>query len=180
MPRYFAFLRAINVGGHIVKMEVLRNNFEELGFTNVETFIASGNVIFETRSNSPRIIEAKIEKQLRASLGYEVTTFIRNDEELSAVVQFKPFSEPQLSSARSNCVGFMAESLGKEISTELMKLNSENEMFKLHDREIYWLSRVGQGESTFSNAVFERLTKGKSTFRGLNTLIRLAAKYDLS
>ena len=50
MPRYVAFLRAINVGGHVVKMERLRALFEDLGFAKVETLIASGNVIFETRA----------------------------------------------------------------------------------------------------------------------------------
>ena len=48
MTRYIAFLRAINVGGHTVKMAELKRLFEALGFTNVETFIASGNVIFDS------------------------------------------------------------------------------------------------------------------------------------
>lgn len=52
MTRYFAFLRAINVGGHVVKMDRLRQVFESLAFSNVETFIASGNVIFESTSHS--------------------------------------------------------------------------------------------------------------------------------
>ena len=53
MPRYIAFLRAINVGGHnTVKMDFLRQLFESLGFSNVETFIASGNIVFETTSKN--------------------------------------------------------------------------------------------------------------------------------
>ncbi|MBK6427791.1 MAG: DUF1697 domain-containing protein [Blastocatellia bacterium] len=53
MSRYIAFLRAVNVGGRIVKMKAaLRSIFEELGYQQVSTFIASGNVIFETRSGS--------------------------------------------------------------------------------------------------------------------------------
>jgi uncharacterized protein (DUF1697 family) len=61
MPRYVAFLRAINVGGHIVKMDYLRSLFEELGFTNVETFIASGNVVFDSSYKNPASLEKKIE-----------------------------------------------------------------------------------------------------------------------
>ena len=61
MARYAAFLRAINVGGHVVKMEVLRAAFEDLGFAGVETFIASGNVIFETRAKDLVAVERKIE-----------------------------------------------------------------------------------------------------------------------
>ena len=51
MSRYIAFLKAINVGGHNVKMDQLRKIFESMQFKNVETFIASGNVIFETESS---------------------------------------------------------------------------------------------------------------------------------
>ncbi len=75
MTRYFAFLRAINVGGHVVKVDRLRQIFESLGVSSVETFIASGNVIFESTSKSVRILEKRIESGLREALGYEVVTF---------------------------------------------------------------------------------------------------------
>ena len=52
MTRLIAFLRAINVGGHTVKMDHLRQLFESLGFSGVETFIASGNVVFETNARN--------------------------------------------------------------------------------------------------------------------------------
>ncbi len=52
MPRYIALLRGVNLGGHTVKMDRLKKLFEELGFKKVETFIASGNVIFETGSKN--------------------------------------------------------------------------------------------------------------------------------
>src|SRR5687768_4657369 len=96
MPRYIAFLRAINVGGHTVKMDRLRQLFEELGFANVETFIASGNVIFETRSTKMPALEKKIERHLHAALGYEVTTFIRTPAELTAVAALQPFAPGDL------------------------------------------------------------------------------------
>ena len=57
MPRHIAFLRAINVSGHNVKMDHLRQLFESLGFSNVETFIASGNVIFETKTVNTKLLE---------------------------------------------------------------------------------------------------------------------------
>jgi uncharacterized protein (DUF1697 family) len=66
MPRYFAFLRAIDVGGHVVKMEALRGHFEDLGFLAVETFIASGNVIFQSKSVKAAELEKKIERRLES------------------------------------------------------------------------------------------------------------------
>lgn len=65
VPRYVAFLRAINVGGHTVKMDNLRRLFEAMGFTNVEPFIASGNVIFDSTSKSTAALEKKIEAHMQ-------------------------------------------------------------------------------------------------------------------
>ena len=107
MPRYIAFLRAINVGGHTVKMDVLRQQFEALGFANVETFIASGNVIFETTAKNTRTLEKKIEQQLRAALGYEVATFIRTEAELAAIAQYQPFTTALLKTAQALNVAFL-------------------------------------------------------------------------
>jgi uncharacterized protein (DUF1697 family) len=59
MPKYAAFLRATNLGGHTVKMDDLRRLFEAMGFSNVETFIASGNVIFESASTDSGELEHK-------------------------------------------------------------------------------------------------------------------------
>ena len=77
MTVYIAFLRAINVGGRTVKMDRLRGLFEHLGYADVETFIASGNVIFQSPAEDTRALEQQIEAHLAASLGYEVATFVR-------------------------------------------------------------------------------------------------------
>src|SRR6188472_1508109 len=84
--RYVAFLRAINVGGHIVKMDHLRTLCEAIPLANVSTFIASGNVLFE--SKKPRAqVEAAIEKKLKAALGYDVATMVRSGADLAAIVE---------------------------------------------------------------------------------------------
>ena len=81
MPRYFALLRGINVGGHRVKMDRLRELVEALGFEHVETFIASGNVIFSSASRDVHTMEERIARQLQEALGYEVPTLIRSQSE---------------------------------------------------------------------------------------------------
>jgi uncharacterized protein (DUF1697 family) len=80
MSGYIAFLRAINVGGHTVKMETLRSLFETFGFSEVETFLASGNVIFESPEQDRTALESMIASGLQKALGYEVATFIRTGE----------------------------------------------------------------------------------------------------
>mgnify|MGYP000288938660 CR=1 FL=1 len=90
MRRLFAFLRAINVGGHTVKMDHLRQLCESFGLARVETFIASGNVIFETRARDAAALETNIARGLRAALGYDVAVFLRTETELAAIVRFQP------------------------------------------------------------------------------------------
>src|SRR5580658_2019879 len=106
MARYVAFLKAINVGGHVVKMEQLRQLFSALKFSNVETFIASGNVIFETKSTPDEKLEQKIEKHLEKALGYEVATFVRSIEEIQAISVYEPFSSEAVKAAHVVSVGF--------------------------------------------------------------------------
>src|SRR3979490_3406651 len=96
MQKYVALLRAINVGGHTVKMDHLRDLFKAIGFTNVETFIASGNVIFDSRSKNTQAVERKIEKHLQETLGYKVAAFVRATAELEGVANYKPFSDKEL------------------------------------------------------------------------------------
>src|SRR4029077_5658519 len=85
MPCYAAFLRAVNVGGRIVKMEDLRRHLAAMGLANVETLIASGNVVFDAPAKSAEPLQARIEAGLKKSLGYEVKTFVRSSEEIAAV-----------------------------------------------------------------------------------------------
>ena len=84
MFRFIAFLRAINVGrGRTVKMRSLRQVFESLGFSKVATFIASGNVVFETTTKKTKAFERKIERALKEVLGYEVRTFVWGRDRIS-------------------------------------------------------------------------------------------------
>ena len=179
MARYVAFLRAINVGGHTVGMATLRELFSSVGFSSVETFIASGNVIFEARSAADRLLEKKIEKRLESALGYSVATFVRTDEEIRAISVYKPFSSVAMKEAQALNIGFLAAPLSASAVEALMTLKTAIDDFHVHGRELYWLCRKKQSESTFSNRVFERAIKVSTTFRGATTIARLAAKYPV-
>lgn len=177
MPRYIAFLRAINVGGHTVKMDRLRQIFESLDFSNVETFIASGNVVFETMAGDTTALEARIAAELQAALGYEVATFIRTAAELARIAAYSPFPQSQLDTAQALNIAFLAGPLDAESVRKLMALKTEIDDFTTHEREIYWLCRKKQSESTFSNAILEKTLGRQATLRGANTVQKLAAKY---
>lgn len=180
IARFIAFLRAINVGGHTVKMDHLRQLFEASGFSGVETFIASGNVVFESHSTDTRSLEKIIESLLREALGYEVATFIRTESELADIANYKPFTQSELVTAAALNVAFLSDALDEEGRRKLMALKTEIDDFHVHEREIYWLCRKKQSESTFSNAVLEKTIGKRSTLRGVNTIKKMAAKYSVS
>jgi uncharacterized protein (DUF1697 family) len=177
MPRLVAFLRAINVGGHTVTMEELRRLFKAIGLTEVETFIASGNVIFVSPSKDLPALQRKIERHLTAKLGYEVKVFIRTEAEVAAIAQYKPFEESQLRTAQALNVAFLAEPLAAGAIESLMALRTDIDDFHVNGREVYWLCRKKQSDSKFSNVRFEKALQIRATFRGVNTVTKLAGKY---
>ncbi len=87
MNRYVAFLRGMNLGKRRLEMSQLKTLFEELGYGQVATFIASGNVIFSTRERNAQKLEVRIAEHLERSLGYGVDTFVRTLDEV-AVTDF--------------------------------------------------------------------------------------------
>jgi uncharacterized protein (DUF1697 family) len=177
MTRYVAFLRAINVGGHVVKMEALRALFVSMRFAAVETFIASGNVIFETNRKDTAALTASIESSLQKALGYEVTTFLRTDTDLAAVARCQPFPAANIATAATFCVGFMTAPLDAESTRLALALRSEIDDFHVHGSEFYWLGGLKQSESKFAASVLEKTLKIRVTFRNMNTVQKLAAKF---
>jgi uncharacterized protein (DUF1697 family) len=179
MPKYVAFLRAINVGSHTVKMDQLRKLFEAMGFSKVETVIASGNVVFESSSKSATSLAAKIEKHLQSALGYEVATFIRTPAQVQEIAAYRPFPDPELNDSNHILyVGFLATRPTKEATRKIESLSSKIEDYHVNDREVYWLRRPELGESRFSGAQLEKALRMKATLRNCTTVRRIAAKYS--
>jgi uncharacterized protein (DUF1697 family) len=178
MPRYVAFLRAINVGGHVVKMAELRKLFESIGLERVETFIASGNVVFESAAKADRLLEQKIEAQLKKRLGYPVETFVRSLPEMRAIAEYRPFKASEFDIDRCSLyVGFLSAPPAAEEARKLTALRNKNEGFHVHGREFYWISAIGIGQSVFSGATLDRILRAPATVRNINTIRRLVAKY---
>lgn len=176
--RYIALLRAINVGGHNVKMDRLRKLFESLGFSNVGTFIASGNVIFDSPAEDARTLERQIEDHLRESLGYEVATFVRSVSELADVSRYRPFVTSEFGAEGTSLyIAFLPAPPSGEAEQKLMTFRSDVDDFAVHGREVYWLCRKKISESDFSGALLEKTISMTSTMRNATTVEKLAAKY---
>jgi len=177
--RYFAFLRAINVGGHTVKMADLVQYFQEIGFSDVHTFIASGNVIFSTSAEDVSRLERDIEDMLVLNLGYEVKVFIRSTEEFSGILRYQPFHAEEIANAGAINVGFLTLPLSFAEQEKLQALTTEADYFHCTEREFYWLCKTGQSQSEFSLKLFEKKVGVSATLRGMKTIKRLGEKYAI-
>ncbi len=179
MPKYVAFLRAINVGGHTVKMDQLRQLFEALGLSNVETFIASGNVIFDSKSKNAAVLERKIEAHLEKALGYKVATFLRTTAELASIANYVPFAKSELEAEGTDLfVVFGAKVLTTEGKQRLMALRTKAHDFHCNEREVYWLRRRLMEDSEYSGPALEKSVGMPITVRNSTTVKKIAAKYS--
>jgi uncharacterized protein (DUF1697 family) len=179
MPRHIACLRAINVGGHNIKMADLRALFEQMGFVGVTTFIASGNVVFESPVEDRRALEAQIEQHLKAALGYEVKTFVRSPAELAAIAAYRPFPAADME-AEGNAlyVAFLPGPPPGEVQHKVLALQTPTDEFNFHDRELYWLLRTKLSESSlFSGSTLEKALGVPITMRNITTVRKMAARF---
>jgi uncharacterized protein (DUF1697 family) len=173
--QYIAFLRAVNVGGRIVKMTELKAIFQTLGLSDVNTFIASGNVIFSAGGTAARL-EVKIERGLETTLKYAVPTMLRSAAEVAGAADYEAFSPAALSGA-SLYVGFMKHEASTAAIRAARSLQTDIDALHVHGREVYWLARKNISEATITGAGIEKALQTPVTFRNINTVRRLAAKY---
>ena len=175
MPRYVALLRGINLGGHTVKMVHLAGLFEKLGFKNVETFIASGNVIFESPSKDIAALEKKIETHLEKSLGFPALTFLWTDAELAQVAEHPLYES---SAEHPVYIGFLKTKPSAASKAKLLTYQSKHDEFHVTEREAYWLCRKkGMSESDFFRVGLDKALGMPVTVRNTTTIRKLVAKY---
>lgn len=175
--RYVAFLRAINVGGHVVKMDALRTLFESMRLAGVQTFIASGNVIFSS-SASPANLEKKVEAKLQSALGYRVATFIRSVAELNAIAVGEAFAPPELGDGATLFIGFLKNTPPAAAAARLVSLSNPIDTLRVIGREFYWIRRINLGESRLSGASFEKAIGGEATLRNATTVREIASRFQ--
>ena len=178
MPQYIALLGGINVGGHRIKMAELAARFEELSFGGVETFIASGNVIFASDEEDAALLERQIETHLAQALGYAVPTFLRTTQEIAAIAGYAPFPHlPPIEEGHTLSVFFMAGVLPGASAAALLALRTSMDEFHTTGREVYWLCRGKTTESLVDWTRRGNRLLPPLTARNITTVRKLAAKY---
>lgn len=136
-----AFLRGINVGGHMVKMERLRAILSSAGFEGVRTYIQSGNVFFD--SDEPTAaLENRFEEVLKKELGYDVPTFVRSVEEVRSMLGACPFARLERAEDERHIVLFARPGLVAKVPLPAKSEKGDSEVVGHTDAEIfvrYWV-----------------------------------------
>src|SRR5512133_1695963 len=174
MPRYVAFLRAINLGRErSVRMETLRRAFEDLGFTGVSSYIASGNIIFDSPLRSAGSLENRIEEALMNTLGFEVTPFVRSSSELARIAAFKPFPRSALGLHDELGVILLSAPPAPRPVQALKVLRVPSDELRARGREIYWLRHRSPAGEIYSTTPFDKALDQPFTVRSLNTVRKI-------
>lgn len=176
MPHFIALLRGINLGKRRIKMPVLAKLFEDQGFEQVSTLLASGNVLFSSTVRSERKLVGSIAAHLHEALGYEVPTLIRTAAQLRQVVTDAPFGDLFSQAPHASTqVTFFDQSLPPALASTIEAESTDTDQLRVIGRELYWRCATKISESPLwksSQKNPHHLPHG--TTRNLQTLHKIA------
>ena len=177
MDRYVAFLRGMNLGGRRIKNDDLSRHFEEMGFEQVATFRASGNVIFATaKREAEEKLAARVEAELDVRLGYDVPVFLRSAAEVAAVAAQKPFDPKAVAKSKGKLqVSFLKEKPAAAARKQALVQMTDEDLLAIEGRELYWLPSGGISESDLDLKAIDAAL-GPGTMRTMGTVEQIAAK----
>lgn len=176
MNRYVAFLRGMNLGRRRIKNPELCAAFEDIGFTNVSAFLASGNVIFDATDSDPDVVSRSIEDGLRISLGYEVPTFLRTADEVRSIADYQPFADVTEERSGKMQVAMIGMEVDQSARDSVLKLSNDADMLEIVGRELYWWPKGNFADSELDLKIVEG-TLGAMTIRTKGTIERLAKRF---
>lgn len=168
----------MNLGGRRIKNEGLRAEFAALGFDQVATFRASGNVVFDTDSDEGEAALTKmIEAGLGEGLGYRVPVFLRSAAEVVAIAAREPFEARLLEASKGKLqVSMLVDKPAAKDRRAVLGLATDEDLLAIEDRELYWLPSGGISDSDLDlNAIDKAL--GEGTMRTMGTIEQIATKH---
>jgi len=169
MNKYLALLRGINVSGkNKILMKDLKNLCESLGWGNVQTFIQSGNVVFESAAETGHASE--LSNAIRKTYGYDVPVVVRNRYEMRKILAVEAFpgSDPAFQH-----VTLLETQPDQGMVDAIPAGKYLPDQFVFQDREIYLYCPGGYGNTKLNNTFFEKKLKTTATTRNLKTMTEL-------
>jgi uncharacterized protein (DUF1697 family) len=154
-------------------MDRLRSEFEALGFDDVTTFIASGNVLFEA-TGSPASLESMIEARLAEQLGYEVPTFVRTARAVTKASALEPFGD--IADGDTHHIVFLRKAPAAAATQATEALSNDQDRFEVHGTELHWRIHGGLTDSSVKSSVLAKAHGQACTTRNTKSLRKLAEK----
>ena len=179
MPTYVALLRAVNVGGTgKLPMADFRKLLEGLGFKNVETYIQSGNAVFDGPGSAAKV-KAAVTTGLEKLMGTPVEVTVRTHEELSLVIAENPFAAEAAADGARVHVAFLAGPAGAGAQAALLSIvaryPARRDRFHLAGEHIYLHLPDGAAETKFSGKTLDKAIGVAGTGRNWNSVLKLHA-----
>jgi len=178
MAVYISILRGINVSGQkIIKMDDLRGLYSGMGFTNVETYIQSGNVIFQYPLTETVVLEKNINEKIAGSLYFEVPVLVKELSELKEIIRNNPFLTEKGGNISQLYATFLSSSPSAEDISKISGNYTPDE-FAVIGKTIYLFCPGGYGKAKLSNTFFEKKLKVSATTRNWKTITELAFRAE--
>jgi uncharacterized protein (DUF1697 family) len=170
--RFVGLLRAVNVGGkNKIKMAELRKAMSESGLDNPQTYIQSGNLLFDS-NKTPRQLEAKIAKLILSEFGHDVPVMVRDLSFIRKIVSRNPFQNLDASFLHA----MILESKPKPADVNMIAdLDFGDDRFQVSSDLIYIYCPNGYSNTKLTNRFFESKLKIASTTRNWRTINKLIA-----
>lgn len=174
MRTCISMLRGINISGHrLIKMEALKALYEELGFMHIQTYIQSGNVIFQHQSGNLRELEIRITDGIRQKFGFDVPVIILEIEELKQIIASNPFLNDLTKDISKIYITYLSVVPDKERYENIGTAQQYEEDFQLIGKTIFIYCTNGYGNTKLSNNFLESKLKVTATSRNWKTTLEL-------
>lgn len=168
MPTHISLLRGINVGGNKkIRMAELKSLYESLGFSNVTTYVQSGNVVFDADSTDAVELITRIEAAIAERFGFDVTVLLRTADDLRRILDNNPFPDAE---AKYLHVLFLSATPAPGAAAALNVPVADGEDWLLAGQEVYLHYPNGSGRSKMTGAFFERVLGVAGSARNWNSV----------
>lgn len=173
--RYISILRGINVGGNRkILMKELKVLFEKLGFTEVVTYIQSGNVVFESDLKlSNADLEVKIEQAITEIFGFDVPVIIRTTDEWAKSIVNNPFWKEKDADIDRLHLTCLKEVPSQELLEKIKLFQYLPDRYEINGKDVFIFCAAGYGTSKLTNPFFESKLKTSATTRNWKTVMKL-------
>ena len=179
MIKHLALLRGINVSGHnMIKMDALKTTLEAVGFTNVETYIQSGNVFVETEEESAFGVGFKIKQEIFKTFGHDVPTIVIGKNDLELCFKNNPFLKQKDVDTKKLYVAFISKELSSSAINELKISQFKPDEAVIDGNKIFIKYDVGAGKTRLDQKYIEKKLNVTATIRNWNTVTKLLEMFE--